>query len=64
MICKEYEEICLDMFPFMYEVKWYVIWSQRRLKPVDQGTWLYIARIDGKKPWKMQIHLLLKLHMQ
>lgn len=53
LICKEYEEICLDMSPFKYEDKWYAIWSQRRFKPVDQGAWLYIAQIDGKTPWKM-----------
>ncbi len=45
--------ITLDMTEFEVAGKYYVCWSQRQFKPVDQGAWLYIAQIDPKEPWKL-----------
>lgn len=45
--------ITLDMTVFEAEGKYYVCWSQRQFKPVDQGAWLYIALIDPDEPWKL-----------
>lgn len=45
--------ITLDMTEFEVNGKYYVCWSQRQFKPVDQGAWLYIASIDPKEPWKL-----------
>ncbi|MCH5337140.1 MAG: family 43 glycosylhydrolase [Acetatifactor sp.] len=45
--------ITLDMTEFEVGGKYYVCWSQRQFKPVDQGAWLYIACIDPKEPWKL-----------
>jgi len=45
--------ITLDMTYFEAGGVHYVCWSQRQFKPVDQGAWLYIARIDPDKPWQL-----------
>jgi len=29
------------------------VWSQRQFVPVDQGAWLYIAKIDPQQPWRL-----------
>ena len=33
--------------------EYYVIWSQRQFLPVDQGAWLYIAKLDPTQPWRL-----------
>lgn len=45
--------ITLDMTCFELDRKYYVIWAQRQFTPVDQGSWLYIANIDPREPWKL-----------
>jgi GH43 family beta-xylosidase len=45
--------ITLDMTCFEYEENVYVIWAQRQFNPVDQGSWLYIAKVDTDKPWQL-----------
>lgn len=45
--------ITLDMTCFEYEDSVYIIWAQRQFEPVDQGSWLYIARVDQDKPWQL-----------
>ena len=42
--------ITLDMTYFEAGGAHYVCWSQRQFHPVDQGAWLYIARIDPAQP--------------
>lgn len=49
-----YEEgITLDMTCFEFNDSVYVIWAQRQFIPVDQGSWLYIAKVDPAEPWKL-----------
>lgn len=45
--------ITLDMTYLQFNHKHYVIWAQRQLKPVDNGSWLYIATISPEKPWQL-----------
>lgn len=52
-LCEEGKVISLDMTTFSYEGATYAMWSQRQFLPVDQGAWLYLARIDEREPWKL-----------
>lgn len=52
-LCEEGKVISLDMTVFRYEGELYAMWSQRQFLPVDQGAWLYLAKIDEKEPWKL-----------
>lgn len=45
--------ITLDMTCFEHNDNVYIIWAQRQFFPVDQGSWLYIAKVDKKEPWKL-----------
>lgn len=45
--------LTLDMTTFRIGEKQYVVWAQRQIVPVDQGSWLYIAEIDKNEPWKL-----------
>jgi len=45
--------ITLDMTEFESAGVHYVCWSQRQFFPVDQGAWLYIAKLNPKKPWQL-----------
>lgn len=45
--------ITLDMTEFEAGGEHYVCWSQRQFKPVDQGAWLYIAKLNPEKPWQL-----------
>lgn len=45
--------ITLDMTCFEQNGSIYVIWAQRQFFPVDQGSWLYIAKVDARKPWML-----------
>ena len=47
------EGITLDMTEFEVGGRYYVCWSQRQFRPVDQGAWLYIACVDPAEPWKL-----------
>ena len=52
-LCEEGKVISLDMTTFSYQGENYAMWSQRQFLPVDQGAWLYLARIDAREPWKL-----------
>lgn len=52
-LCEAGKTISLDMTYIHLKGEHYVIWSQRQFIPVDQGAWLYIAKIDPKQPWKL-----------
>lgn len=52
-LCEEGKVISLDMTVFQYESETYAMWSQRQFLPVDQGAWLYLAKLDEKEPWKL-----------
>lgn len=52
-LCEAGKTISLDMTCFKIKDEYYVIWSQRQFLPVDQGAWLYIAKIDPKQPWRL-----------
>lgn len=52
-LCEAGKVISLDMTTFAYQGDIYAMWSQRRFLPVDQGAWLYLARIDAREPWKL-----------
>lgn len=45
--------ITLDMTCFEHNNSVYIIWAQRQFFPVDQGSWLYIAKVDPNEPWKL-----------
>lgn len=45
--------ITLDMTYVEVDGGHYVLWAQRQFKPVDTGSWLYIATIDPIKPWQL-----------
>ncbi|RCX13491.1 GH43 family beta-xylosidase [Anaerobacterium chartisolvens] len=45
--------ITLDMTYFAADGRHYVMWAQRQFSPVDQGSWLYIANVDPKAPWRL-----------
>lgn len=52
-LCEAGKVISLDMTVFEYQGETFAMWSQRQFLPVDQGAWLYLARIDEKEPWKL-----------
>lgn len=52
-LCEAGKVISLDMTVFCYQNDIYAMWSQRQFLPVDQGAWLYLARIDAREPWKL-----------
>ncbi|MGN6712095.1 family 43 glycosylhydrolase [Anaerocolumna jejuensis] len=52
-LCEAGKVISLDMTTFYYGGEPYAVWSQRQFLPVDQGAWLYIAKIDENEPWKL-----------
>lgn len=45
--------ITLDMTYFEVGGQAYVVWAQRQIHPVDNGSWLYIATVDQEKPWQL-----------
>ncbi len=47
------EGITLDMTVLRAGGKLCAVWSQRQLRPVDQGAWLMIAEIDPEQPWRL-----------
>lgn len=47
------EGITLDMTEYEVNGRYYVMWSQRQFKPVDQGAWVFIAEINPDEPWKL-----------
>jgi len=52
-LCEAGKTISLDMTCFKIQNDYYVIWSQRQFVPVDQGAWLYIAKLDPENPWRL-----------
>lgn len=49
-----YEDgITLDMTCFELGEDVFVVWAQRQFTPVDQGSWLYIAKVSPEEPWKL-----------
>ena len=52
-LCEAGKTISLDMTCFEVKGEYYVAWSQRQFLPVDQGAWVYIAKVDPKEPWKL-----------
>lgn len=52
-ICEAGKAITLDMTCLQWEGAIYAVWAQRRFLPVDQGSWLYIARLDSSEPWRL-----------
>lgn len=52
-LCEAGKVISLDMTTFAYQGEVFAMWSQRQFLPVDQGAWLYLARIDAEEPWKL-----------
>lgn len=52
-LCEAGKVISLDMTTFEYEGDIYAMWSQRQFLPVDQGAWLYLAKISRKEPWRL-----------
>lgn len=47
------EGITLDMTEFEAAGVHYVCWSQRQFFPVDQGAWLFLAKLNPEKPWQL-----------
>ncbi len=45
--------ITLDMTEFEAAGVHYVCWSQRQFFPVDQGAWLFLAKLNPEKPWQL-----------
>ena len=52
-LCEEGKVISLDMTVFSWENEYYVVWSQRQFVPVDNGAWLYIAKVNPEEPWRL-----------
>lgn len=52
-LCEAGKTISLDMTHFVWEGEHYVVWSQRQFLPKDLGAWLYIAKLNPKKPWQL-----------
>lgn len=52
-ICEEGRVITLDMTCFEWQNEYYAVWAQREFLPDDLGSWLYIAKINRKEPWKL-----------
>lgn len=53
ILCEAGKTISLDMTYFKMHGEHYVVWSQRQFLPVDQGAWLYIAKLNPDKPWML-----------
>jgi len=45
--------ITLDMTVLEWKNRLYAIWAQRKFVPDDLGSWIYIAELDSKQPWKL-----------
>ncbi len=52
-LCEAGKTISLDMTNFEVNGEYYVAWSQRQFLPVDQGAWIYLAKVDPVEPWKL-----------
>ncbi len=52
-LCEAGKTITLDMTCFEYNGDYYAVWSQRQFLPVDQGAWLYMAKLNPEEPWKL-----------
>jgi GH43 family beta-xylosidase len=52
-LCEAGKTISLDMTSFEINGECYVAWSQRQFLPVDQGAWVYIAKVNPEEPWKL-----------
>ena len=52
-LCEAGKVITLDMTCFEHKGSYYAVWSQRQFLPVDQGAWLYMAKVNPKEPWKL-----------
>jgi len=52
-LCEAGKTITLDMTCFEYNGEYYAVWSQRQFLPVDQGAWLYMAKLNPAEPWKL-----------
>lgn len=46
--------ITLDMTVLAWRDRLYAIWAQRKFIPDDLGSWIYIAELNGKQPWKLK----------
>lgn len=46
--------ITLDMTMIQWQGRVYAAWAQREFVPHDLGSWIYIAEVDPKEPWKLQ----------
>ncbi len=45
--------ITLDMTIIQWKGRVYAAWAQREFIPSDLGSWIYIAEVDPKEPWKL-----------
>ena len=52
-LCESGNVMSLDTATFEYQGESFAMWSHRQFLPVDQGAWLYLARIDEREPWKL-----------
>lgn len=52
-LCEAGRTISLDMTCFEWEGELWAVWSQRQFLPKDLGAWLYLARLDRKRPWRL-----------
>ncbi|MGN0425822.1 MAG: family 43 glycosylhydrolase [Acetatifactor sp.] len=52
-ICEAGKVITLDMTHFVWDGEDYVIWAQRQFLPKDLGSWLYLAKLNPREPWKL-----------
>lgn len=52
-LCEAGKTISLDMTVIEWNGEYYVSWSQRQFLPVDQGAWVYIAKVDPEQPWNL-----------
>lgn len=46
--------ITLDMTILQWNGRVYALWAQRQLAPHDLGSWIYIAEVEGGKPWQLK----------
>lgn len=46
--------ITLDMTIVQWKGTVYAVWAQREFVPADLGSWIYIAEVDSKEPWKLK----------
>ncbi len=45
--------LTLDMTYLAVHGRSYVAWAQRDMVPHDLGSWIYVAEIDPKEPWRL-----------